>query len=91
MKIKESTRPLLDITEKAVDVIALSRAAATVIDGVAEEDFDKFLNDQCEKAFARYAGKGKREIIGMMVAQVAERDPLLILDLLMGGSDESDL
>lgn len=41
MEIKETTKPLLDIIEKAVDVIALSRAAATVVDGMAEEDFDK--------------------------------------------------
>lgn len=87
MDYMERVQPLLDITRKSVKDIALARAAATVADEMPAEEFDKFLNEQCEEAYAEYEGLGREEVMMKIMLRIARHNPGMILDLLLGGAE----
>lgn len=63
---------MYDVIDIAVREIMLNRRAAEIFMGVSNEDFDKHLNELCDKWYGRYGEMSKGELTMAMVANLLE-------------------
>lgn len=63
---------MYDVIDISVREIMLNRRAAEIFMGVSNEDFDKRLNELCEKWYDRYGKMDKHELLSTMMANLLE-------------------